>query len=123
MSNLYVTLCFVLWRFDFGVLTFYFHILSFLFCVLCTMLFILNGAIHEVKTRYRRKDGRKRSCKYFNAFIVHVMLVGFFKFEYHAAGNYHKVKNIQVMLQSGFSLCESIQIDPGQFNTRQFGPL
>ena len=67
-----MTLCFVLWRFDFGVLTFYFHILSFLFCVLCTMLFILNGAIHEVKTRYRRKDGRKQSCKYFNAFIVHV---------------------------------------------------
>ena len=72
-----MTLCFVLRRFDFGVLTFYFHILSFLFCVLCTMLFILNGAIHEVKARYRRKDGRKRSCKYFNAFFVHVMLVGF----------------------------------------------
>ena len=114
-GSLYVTLCFVLWRFDFGVLTFDFHILSFLFCVLCTMLFILNGAIHEVETRYRRKDGRKRSCKYFNAFIVHVMLVGFFTFEIHAAGtcNYQKVKNIQVMLQSGFSLCESIQIDPG----------
>ena len=72
-----MTLCFVLWRFDFGVLTFYFHILSFLFCVLGTILFISNGAIHEVKTRYRRKDGRKRSYKYFNAFIVHVMLVGF----------------------------------------------
>ena len=40
------------------------------------MLFILNGAIHEVETRYRRKDGQKRRCKYFNAFIVHVMLVG-----------------------------------------------
>ena len=52
-----MTLCFVLWRFDFGVLTFYFHILSFLFCVMCTMLFILNGAIQEVKTRYRRKTG------------------------------------------------------------------
>ena len=73
-----MTLCFVLWRFDFGVLTFYFHILSFLFGVLCTILFILNGAIHEVKTRYRRNDGRKRSYKYFKAFIVHVMLVGFF---------------------------------------------
>ena len=71
-----MTLCFVLWRFDFGVLIFYFHILSFLFCSLCTMLFILNGAIHEVETRYRRKDGRKRTCKYFNAFIVHGMLVG-----------------------------------------------
>ena len=72
-----MTLCFVLWRFDFGVLTFYFHILSFLFCVLCSMLFILNGTIHEVETRYRQKDGRKRICKYFNAFIVHVMLVFF----------------------------------------------
>ena len=51
------------------------------------------------------------------------MLVGFFTFEIHAAINYQKVKNIQVMLQSGFSFCESIQIDPGQFNARQFGPL
>ena len=32
------------------------------------------------------------------------MLVGYLTFEMHAAGNYHKVKNIQVMLQSGFSL-------------------
>ena len=40
------------------------------------MLFILNGAIHEVETRYRRKDGQKRRCKYFYAFIVYVMLVG-----------------------------------------------
>ena len=30
-GSLYVTLCFVLRRFDFGVLTFYFRILSFLF--------------------------------------------------------------------------------------------
>ena len=44
-GSLYVTLCFVLCRFDFGDLTFYFRILSFLFFVLCTMLFILNGAI------------------------------------------------------------------------------
>ena len=58
-GSLYVTLCFVLWRFDFGVLTFYFRILSFLLCVLCTMLFILIGAMHEVETRYRQKDGRK----------------------------------------------------------------
>ena len=116
-----MTLCFVLWCFDFGVLIFYFHILSFLFCILCTMLFILNGAIHEVETRYRRKDGRKRSCKYFNAFIVHGMLVG------GGGGlhlkSMHKVKNIQVMLQSGFSLCEIIQIDQGRINTRQFGPF
>ena len=27
------------------------------------------------------------------------------------------------MLQSGFALCESSQIDPGQLNTRQFSPL
>ena len=39
-GSLYVTLCFVLCRFDFGVLTFYFRILSFLLCVLCTILFI-----------------------------------------------------------------------------------
>ena len=77
-----MTLCFVLCRFDFGVLTFNFRILSFLFCVLCSMLFILNGAIYEVETRYRRKDGRKRSCKYFNAFIVHVMLVGILLLKY-----------------------------------------
>ena len=69
------------------------------------MLFILNGAIHEVETRYRQKDGQKRSRKYFNAFIVHVMLVGYLTFEIHADCNYHKVKNVQVMLQSGLSLC------------------
>ena len=58
-GSLYVTLCFVLRRFDFGVLTFDFRILSFLFCILFTMLFSLNGAIHEVETRYRQNDGRK----------------------------------------------------------------
>ena len=84
---------------------------------------VLNGTIHEVETRYRRNDGRKRSCKYFNAVIVHVMLVGVFAFEIHAAGYYHKVKNVQGMLPSGFSLCESIQIGPGKLNTRQFSPL
>ena len=51
------------------------------------------------------------------------MLVGFFAFEIHAAGYYHKVKNVQGMLRSGFSLCESNQIDPGQLNTRQFSPF
>ena len=106
-----MTLCFVIRRFDFGVLTFYFRILSFLLCVLCMMLFILNGAIHEVETRYRRKDGQKRSCKYFNEFIVHVTLVGYLKFEIHAARNNHKVKkNIQVMLKSGFSLSLSFSL-------------
>ena len=54
-----MTLCFVLRRFDFGVLTFNFRLLSDLFCVLCTMLFILNGAIYEVEARYRQKDGQK----------------------------------------------------------------
>ena len=54
-----MTLSFGFCRFDFGVLTFNFRILSFLLCVLCTTLFILNGAIHEVETRYGRKDGRK----------------------------------------------------------------
>ena len=49
--------------------------------------------------------------------------MGYFTFEIHAAGDYDKVKNIQAMPQSRFSLCESIQIDPGQFSTRQFGPL
>ena len=44
-GSLYVTLYFVLCRFDFRDLTFYFRILSFLFFVLCMMLFILNGAI------------------------------------------------------------------------------
>ena len=68
------------------------------------MLFILTGAIHEVEIRYRKKTGEKRGCKYFNVFIVNVMLVGYLTFEIHAAGNYHKVKNIQGMLQSGFSL-------------------
>ena len=69
-----------------------------------------NGAIQEVETRYRQKTGEKRSCKYFNAFIVHVMLVGYLKFEIHATGNYHKVKNIQVLLQSGLSLSLSLSL-------------
>ena len=86
------------------------------------MLFILNGAIHEVETRYRRKDGRERSCKYFNAFIVHVMLVGILHLKSMQLITI-KVKNVQDMLQSGFILYESIQIDPGQLNTRQFRPL
>ena len=54
-----MTLCFVLCRFYFGVLTFYFRVLSFLFMRSAYYVFILNGAIHEVETKYRRKDGRK----------------------------------------------------------------
>ena len=84
---------------------------------------VLNGTIHEVETRYRRKDGRKRSCKYFNAVIVHVMLVGFFLHLKSMQLVLSQSQNVQGMLQSGFSLCESIQIDPGQLNTRQFSPL
>ena len=61
-GSLYVTLCFVLCCFYFGVLTFYFRVLCFLFMrsvFFYTMLFFSNGTIHEVETRYRRKDGRK----------------------------------------------------------------
>ena len=87
------------------------------------MLFILNGAIHEVEARYRRKTGEKRSCKYFNAFIVHVMLVGYLTFETHAAGNYHSQTYTGHATKWVLSLCKSIQIDQGQFNTTRFGPL
>ena len=41
----------------FWLFTFVFWV--FCLCVLCTMTFILNGAIHEVETRYSRKDERK----------------------------------------------------------------
>ena len=58
-GSLYVTLCFVLCRFYFGVLTFYFRVLSFLFMCSVYDVVHLNGAIHEVETRCRRKDGRK----------------------------------------------------------------
>ena len=51
-GSLYVTLCFVLCPFDFGVLTIY-------FCVLCIMLHILNGTIHEVEPRWRSNEERK----------------------------------------------------------------
>ena len=57
-----MTLCFVICRFDFGVLPCYFRILSFLLCALCTILFILNGAFHEVETTYRQKDWRKNEA-------------------------------------------------------------
>ena len=44
-----MTLCFVLCPFDFGVLTIEFS-------VLCTMVHILNGALHEVEpTNEERK--------------------------------------------------------------------
>ena len=47
-----MTLCFVLCPFDFGVLTIEFS-------VLCTMLHILNGALHEVEQRWRINEERK----------------------------------------------------------------
>ena len=51
-GSLYVTLCFVLCRFDFDVL--YVE-----FSVLCIMFHISNGAIHEVEPRWRRNEERK----------------------------------------------------------------
>ena len=59
-------------------------------------------------------------------FIVteYAALMGYFTFEIHAAGNYYKVKMYRPCYKVGsLSLCESIRIDPGQFNTRQFGSL
>ena len=47
-----MTLCFVLCPFDFGVLTIEFS-------VLCTMLHILNGALHVVEQRWRTNEERK----------------------------------------------------------------
>ena len=41
---------------------------------------------------WTKRRGEKRSCKYFKAFIVHVMLVGYLTFENHAAGNYTEQK-------------------------------
>ena len=51
-GSLYVTLCFVLCPFDFVVLTIEFS-------VLCTMLHILNGALYEVKPRWRTNEEKK----------------------------------------------------------------
>ena len=62
---------------------------------------VLNGTIHEVETRYRQKDGQKRSCKYFNAVIVHVMLAGFFAFEIHAACSITKSKMYRACYKVG----------------------
>ena len=47
-----MTLCFVLCPFDF-------RFLYVEFSVLCTMLHISNGAIHEVEPRWRTKRGKK----------------------------------------------------------------
>ena len=47
-----MTLGFVLCPFDFGVLTIEFS-------VLCTMLHILNVALHEVEPRWRTNEERK----------------------------------------------------------------
>ena len=79
-----MTLCFVLCPFDFGVLTIEFS-------VLCTMLHILNGALHMVEQRWRTNEERKtrREYKYFNSSVV--MLV-FYIFEIDTTGNYHSQK-------------------------------
>ena len=58
-----MTLCFVLCPFDFRVL--YVE-----FSVLCTMLHISNGAIHEVEPRWRTKRKEGREYKYFNTSVV-----------------------------------------------------
>ena len=63
-----MTLCFVVCRFDFGVL--YVE-----FSVLCTMLHILNGAFHEVEPRKRRKEERKARLKHLNASIVMLVFI------------------------------------------------
>ena len=47
-----MTLCFVLCPFGFDVLTIEFS-------VLCTMLHILNGALHKVEPRWRTNEERK----------------------------------------------------------------
>ena len=59
-----MTLCFVLFRFYFGVLTFDFRILSFLF--MCSVYDVVhfhfkrrNSRGRDIETRYRRKDWRK----------------------------------------------------------------
>ena len=63
-----MTLCFVLCRFDFDVLTFY-------FCILCIMLHILNGVIHEVEPRWRRNAEGRREYKHFNASVVVLVFI------------------------------------------------
>ena len=45
-----MTLCFVLWRFDFGVFTFYFHIFEFL--VLC----FVYDVVHFKRRNSRGRD-------------------------------------------------------------------
>ena len=45
------------------------------FSVLCTMLHILNGAIHEVEPRWRTNGGKKREYKYFNSSVVMLIFI------------------------------------------------
>ena len=47
-----MTLCFVLWRFNF-------LLLYVVFSVVCTILHILNGAIHEIEPIWRTNEERK----------------------------------------------------------------
>ena len=60
--------CFVLCPFDFGVL-------AIEFSVLCTMLHILNGAIHEAEPRWRTNEERKTGEKYFNSSVVMLVFI------------------------------------------------
>ena len=92
----------------FCAMTFWFRCFNFLlsyfdFLVLCSVddVVVLNGTIHEVETRYRQNDGRKRSCKYFNAVIVHIMLVGFFCIWNPCSWFYHKVKMYRACYKVG----------------------
>ena len=64
-GSLYVTLCFVLCRFDFDVL--YVE-----FSVLCIMFHISNGAIHEVEPRWRRNEERKARVQVFECICGNV---------------------------------------------------
>ena len=76
---------------------------------------ISEEALEGIALTYMEERPR---CKYFNTSIVIILIL-----EIHAAGDYHKVKNLHAMQYSGFSLYESIQTDLGQFDTRRFSPL
>ena len=63
-----MTLCFVLWCFDYLLL--YVE-----FSVLCTMLHILNGAFHKVEPRWRKNEERRTEYKYFNSSVVMLVFI------------------------------------------------
>ena len=56
------------------------------FLVMCSVYDVAHFKRRNSRGRdkiYQEKMGEKRSCKYLNAFIVHVMLVGYLTFEIH----------------------------------------